>query len=137
MCLSCNRFRKCEGRLKFHELVWCRVRHIVYSCVPRGDAKTVRLRAAVKAAGGIWRDVAALSESDLAHLARADGVDILVDLTGHTANNRLGTFAMRAAPLQVSPHRHPPSPCLKTCSVTTHQHRAILSDMHTCRFFTW
>ncbi len=87
-----------------HTLVWCRVRHIVYSCVPRGDAKTVRLRTAVEAVGGLWRDVAALSESDLAHLARADGVDILVDLTGHTANNRLGTFAMRPAPLQVQLH---------------------------------
>ncbi|BDA40757.1 probable UDP-N-acetylglucosamine-peptide N-acetylglucosam [Coccomyxa sp. Obi] len=89
-----------EAPLSHHKQ--SRVRHIVYSCVPRGDSKTVRLRAAVEAAGGLWRDVAALSESDLAHLARADGVDILVDLTGHTANNRLGTFAMRPAPLQVT-----------------------------------
>ena len=80
----------------------CRVRHIVYSCVPRPDAKTARLRGAVEAAGGAWRDVLALSEADLAALVRADGVDILVDLTGHTANNRLGAFAMRPAPIQVS-----------------------------------
>lgn len=79
-----------------------RVRHIVYSCVPRPDAKTARLRGAVEAAGGAWRDVLALSEADLAALVRADGVDILVDLTGHTANNRLGAFAMRPAPIQVS-----------------------------------
>lgn len=79
----------------------CRVRHIVYSCVPRPDAKTARLRGAVEAAGGLWRDVLALSEADLAQLVRSDKVDILVDLTGHTANNRLGTFAMRPAPIQV------------------------------------
>ena len=79
----------------------CRVRHIVYSCVPRPDAKTARLRGAVEAAGGLWREVLALSEADLAQLVRADKVDILVDLTGHTANNRLGTFAMRPAPIQV------------------------------------
>ena len=77
------------------------MRHIVYSCVPRPDAKTARLRAAVEAAGGLWREVLALNESDLAQLVRADKVDILVDLTGHTANNRLGTFAMRSAPIQV------------------------------------
>lgn len=85
-----------------------RVRHIVYSCVPRGDAKTVRLRGAVEAAGGLWREVSALSEPDLARLVHSDGVDILVDLTGHTANNRLGAFAMRPAPLQV-----PLPPCDK------------------------
>ena len=78
------------------------MRHIVYSCVPRPDAKTARLRGAVEAAGGLWREVLALSEADLAQLVRADKVDILVDLTGHTANNRLGTFAMRPAPIQVS-----------------------------------
>ncbi len=43
----------------------------------------------------------ALTEADLAQLVRTDEVDILVDLTGHTANNRLGTFAMRPAPIQV------------------------------------
>ena len=80
----------------------CRIRHIVYSCVPRPDAKTTRLRGAVEAAGGLWRDALALSEADLALLVRTDQVDILVDLTGHTANNRLGTFAMRPAPIQVS-----------------------------------
>lgn len=56
----------------------------------------------VEAAGGAWRDALALSEADLAALVRSDGVDILVDLTGHTANNRLGTFAMRPAPIQVN-----------------------------------
>ncbi len=69
--------------------------------MPRPDAKTARLRGAVEAAGGLWREVLALSEADLAQLVRADKVDILVDLTGHTANNRLGTFAMRPAPIQV------------------------------------
>jgi len=83
----------------------CRVREIVYSCVPRPDAKTSRLRHAVEAAGGLWRDVLALNEADLAQLVRADKVDILVDLTGHTANNRLGTFAMRPAPIQVNTSR--------------------------------
>ena len=70
--------------------------------MPKADAKTAHLRAAVRAAGGTWRDVTLLSEPDLARLVRADGCDILVDLTGHTANNRLGAFAMRPAPVQAS-----------------------------------
>eukprot|EP00887_Chlorella_sp_A99_P005978 scaffold27.g5978.t1 len=76
-----------------------RARAIVYSCVVREDEKTARLRAAVAAAGGTWRDVARLSEAELAAAVRADRVDVLVELTGHTALNRLGTMAMQPAPV--------------------------------------
>ena len=75
----------------------CRVRHIAYSCAVKNDSKTSRLRGAVEAAGGTWRDIASLSEAELADVVREDKVDMLVDLTGHTANNRLGVFAMRPA----------------------------------------
>ncbi|CAK0734281.1 hypothetical protein CVIRNUC_000409 [Coccomyxa viridis] len=101
-----------EAPLTHHDT--SRVRHIVYSCVPRPDAKTARLRGAVEAAGGAWRDVLALSEADLAALVRADGVDILVDLTGHTANNRLGAFAMRPAPIQATWIGYPNSTGLRS-----------------------
>ncbi len=77
-----------------------RVRQIVYSCVPKPDAKMEHLRRCVERAGGAWREAARLSEPDLARAVRADSVDILVDLTGHTANNRLGVFTMRPAPVQ-------------------------------------
>jgi len=34
-------------------------------------------------------------------MVREDKVDILVELTGHTANNKLGMMACRPAPVQV------------------------------------
>ena len=58
------------------------VHHIVYSCVPKADAKTGRLQAAVAAAGGEWREVMGLSEPALAQLIRQDRIDVLVELTG-------------------------------------------------------
>mmetsp|Transcript_37645 Transcript_37645/g.111342 ORF Transcript_37645/g.111342 Transcript_37645/m.111342 type:complete len:770 (-) Transcript_37645:253-2562(-) len=85
-----------------HHRTGSHVRHVVYCCTPKYDAKTLRLRGLVEAAGGLWRDAAAMSEAQLAEQVRADGVDILVELTGHTANNRLGTLAMRPAPVQVT-----------------------------------
>ncbi|GLC45522.1 hypothetical protein PLESTM_001745500 [Pleodorina starrii] len=76
--------------------------HFVYGCVPKPDAKTARLRSACEAAGGVWRDVVRLSEGELAEVVRRDGIDLLVELTGHTANNRLGVMARRPAPVQLT-----------------------------------
>ncbi len=47
-----------------------------------------------------WRDVGALSDPRLAQQIEADGIDILVDLLGHTSHNRKALFARRAAPVQ-------------------------------------
>lgn len=49
-----------------------------------------------------WHDVAYLNESELADHIRTDGIDILLDLSGHTAHNRLLTFARKPAPIQAS-----------------------------------
>jgi len=46
--------------------------------------------------------VVGLSNAQAALRIRADQLDVLVDLAGHTGSNRLPIFALRAAPLQVS-----------------------------------
>ncbi|MDP2001014.1 MAG: tetratricopeptide repeat protein, partial [Rhodoferax sp.] len=50
----------------------------------------------------IWNLVGDLSEDELASKIRVDGIDILIDLAGHTVLNRLMTFARKPAPVQVS-----------------------------------
>lgn len=49
-----------------------------------------------------WHPVADLSDAELADAIQADGIDILIDLTGHTASNRLLAFARKPAPVQAS-----------------------------------
>ncbi len=49
-----------------------------------------------------WHCVHALDDDALAHRIEADAIDILFDLSGHTAYNRLPVFARRPAPVQLS-----------------------------------
>ncbi len=69
-----------------------------YSDTRRGDAATDRL----KKATDHWRDVANLSDEQIAQQVREDGIDIFVDLTGHIGPNRLLVFARKPAPIQVT-----------------------------------
>jgi predicted O-linked N-acetylglucosamine transferase (SPINDLY family) len=62
------------------------------------DDLTHRLQAAATR----WRDVIGTSDQRLAEQIRSDGVDILFDLAGHTAHNRLLAFARKPAPIQVT-----------------------------------
>jgi len=49
-----------------------------------------------------WRSIVNMSDKDVVSLIKQDDIDILVDLSGHTANNRLTMFAYKPAPIQVT-----------------------------------
>lgn len=69
-----------------------------YASVVCPDEVTARLRKLVPH----WRDICNLTDSQVADLVRRDQIDILVDLAGHTAENRLLVFARKPAPIQVT-----------------------------------
>ena len=70
----------------------------LYAGVPAEDTATERFRSL----SDHWRSTIGLCDAKLAELIRADQIDVLVDLAGHTAGNRLLTFARRPAPVQVA-----------------------------------
>jgi len=69
-----------------------------YSNSPKQDAVTRLFQHHVPG----WRDIVGLADEAVANLIRQDEIDILVDLSGHSAGNRLLVFARKPAPLQVT-----------------------------------
>jgi predicted O-linked N-acetylglucosamine transferase (SPINDLY family) len=63
---------------------------------PDGVTELIRARASV------WRNVATWSDERVAELVRQDEIDILVDLSLHSAGNRLLAFARKPAPIQLT-----------------------------------
>jgi predicted O-linked N-acetylglucosamine transferase (SPINDLY family) len=84
--------------------------YVLYSNSHLQDGVTARLRTC----SGAWRDVWGLTYDAFIEVVRTDRIDILVDLAGHTASNRLAVFARRAAPVQVSYLGYPASTGLTT-----------------------
>ena len=79
--------RKCAG-IELH----------VYCNNDFEDAVTQRLRGYMQH----WRSVLRLSDEQLAGQITDDGIDILIDLSGHTSRNRLRALARKPAPIQAS-----------------------------------
>ncbi len=60
------------------------------------------IQARIKASVDHWRDIRGITDDEAAGKIAEDGIDILVDVNGHTRDARLGVFARRAAPIQVN-----------------------------------
>jgi protein O-GlcNAc transferase len=69
-----------------------------YADVPQSDAVTRRLQQSIHQ----WRPISGKSDQEVAKTIRQDGIDILVDLAGHTSGNRLLVFARKPAPIQIT-----------------------------------
>jgi len=72
---------------------------VLYSSGP-DDGSALRQRLVDAACSFV--DIRGMSDAQAAQRVRDDGIDVLVDLQGHTRGHRLGVFARRPAPLQVS-----------------------------------
>ncbi|WP_313170330.1 tetratricopeptide repeat protein [Massilia oculi] len=89
---------------RFVEPIFGMLRHsdqlefYVYSNSKEEDDVTGRLRTYMPN----WRSIAGESDERAEAMIRADAIDILVDLSGHSASNRLPLFACKPAPIQCS-----------------------------------
>jgi len=86
-----------------------KIESFCYSDVASPDSVTERF----KELACEWRDIAALSDEAVASLVRADRIDILFDLAGHTGR-RLRVFAMKPAPVQATWIGYPSTTGLST-----------------------
>ncbi len=68
-----------------------------YAQSPANDTKTTQLRPLAH-----WRDLTAMDDAAVATLAIDDAIDIAIDCNGWTGGHRLGAFARRLAPVQIT-----------------------------------
>jgi protein O-GlcNAc transferase len=71
---------------------------VCYADVAQPDAWSERVRALTDR----WVPIAGRGDAEVAEIVRGDGIDLLVDLTGHTASHRLPVFARKPAPVQLA-----------------------------------
>ncbi|MES2399669.1 MAG: tetratricopeptide repeat protein [Pseudomonadota bacterium] len=69
-----------------------------YSCGSRKDAVTEKISSLCNR----WTDVSTLSDRQLADTIHQDGIDILVDLSGHSGSVKLAVFSERPAAIQAT-----------------------------------
>jgi protein O-GlcNAc transferase len=80
----------CHDRANFHITVYA------------NQTAADELTSGVKRSVDAWVPILGLDDDTVAAKVAVDEIDVLVDLSGHTAGNRLGVFARRPAPVQLS-----------------------------------
>ena len=91
---SCARF--IEPLLEFHNRD--KVEIFCYGETTKEDDITARIRSLSNS----WYSTQGISDMEVVKKIRSDGIDILVDLAGHTKGNRLPVFAHKPTPIQVT-----------------------------------
>jgi protein O-GlcNAc transferase len=79
---------RAAGRLELH----------AYFCHPFADDVSARIQAQCH----VWRQVHTMDDAALVRQIGEDRIDILIDLSGHTGDNRLPAFAWKPAPVQAT-----------------------------------
>ncbi|MFO0830313.1 MAG: hypothetical protein U0637_00585 [Phycisphaerales bacterium] len=97
-----------------------RITLTAYMTTREEDATSRRLRQHT----ALWRNLAGMTDDQIAARIRADSIDVLIDLAGHTQGHRLGVLARRPAPVQATYLGFP-----DTTGLTTIDHRIV--DSHT------
>jgi tetratricopeptide (TPR) repeat protein len=87
----------------FVEEIWkeldsSRIQIYVYSNTAHEDQVTARLKSHAHS----WESIVGIDDSKVAENIHSNKIDVLVDLSGHTGNNRLPLFALKPAPVQIS-----------------------------------
>jgi predicted O-linked N-acetylglucosamine transferase (SPINDLY family) len=67
-----------------------------------GGAVSDQVTSRLQASAGAWRKIMGMNDEAVADRIYTDKIDILVDLSGHTAGHRLLVFARKPAPVQVT-----------------------------------
>lgn len=79
-----------------------RIEIFAYPTNPRANPKTDELSTRIQPYFADWKPLHGKSDAEAAQLIHADGVHILLDLSGHTRHSRLPVFAWKPAPVQAS-----------------------------------
>ncbi len=101
------------GDFKTHPVGWftlalfaahdrTQVRSFVYMTAPQAGPAPDPVSEKIRGSADHWRDASDWDDVRLVEAIRADGIDILVDIAGHTAHNRLRAMGMRPAPVQAT-----------------------------------
>jgi predicted O-linked N-acetylglucosamine transferase (SPINDLY family) len=80
-----------------------------YAHVPTPDQTTVKIQKHVNK----FHLIHTMNDQEVANQIRADGIDILVDLAGHTSNSRIRVMTYQAAPIQINYLGYPTTSGLK------------------------
>ncbi|MEI6414602.1 MAG: tetratricopeptide repeat protein [Pseudomonadota bacterium] len=82
--------------VRYHDLSQFEIH--AFSMMRQDDDITIAIRKCVST----WHDVLLTSDDELVRLIHDQGIDILVDLSGHTAYGRLPVFVLKPAPVQAT-----------------------------------